>query len=45
VKVVSTTSITVTTPPHAVGTVNVTVTNSNGQSATLVNGYTYRRKK
>ena len=45
VKVVSTTSITATTPPHATGTVNVTVTNPNGQSATLANGYTYKRRK
>jgi hypothetical protein len=37
--------MTATTPPHAGGTVNVTVTNSNGQSATLVNGYTYRRRR
>lgn len=45
VKVGSSTSITATTPAHAAGTVNLTVTNPNGQSATLVNGYTYRRKK
>jgi large repetitive protein len=45
VKVVSTTSITATTPPHATGTVNVTVTNPNGQSAALANGYTYKRRK
>ena len=45
VTVVSGTSISATTPPHAAGTVNVTVTNPNGQSATLVNGYTYKRKK
>jgi hypothetical protein len=45
VTVVSSTSITATTPPHAAGTVNVTVTNPNGQRDTLANGYTYRRKK
>jgi len=45
VTVVSSTSITASTPPHAAGTVNVTVTNPNGQSATLVNGYTYRRRR
>jgi hypothetical protein len=45
VTVVSATSITATTPPHATGTVSVTVTNPNGQSATLVNGYTYRKRK
>jgi hypothetical protein len=45
VKVVSATSITATTSPHAAGAVNVTVTNSNRQSATLVNGYTYRRRR
>ena len=45
VTVLSATSITATTPRHATGTVSVTVTNPNGQSATLVNGYTYRRRK
>jgi hypothetical protein len=45
VTIVSSNSITATTPPHATGTVNVTVTNPNGQSATLVSGYTYNRKK
>ncbi|MFZ0860943.1 MAG: IPT/TIG domain-containing protein [Candidatus Sulfotelmatobacter sp.] len=45
VKVVSTTSITATTPAHAAGTVSVTVTNPNGQSATLLNAFTYKRKK
>ena len=43
--VLSSTSITAVTPPHAAGTVNLTATNPNGQTATLVNGYTYRRKK
>ena len=45
VKAVSTTSVTATTPPHAAGTVSVTVTNPNGQTATLVNGYTFRRRR
>jgi len=45
VTVVSSTSITAITPPQAAATVNITVTNPNGQSATLVNGYTYRRKR
>jgi hypothetical protein len=45
VNVVSTTSITATTPAHAAGTVSVTVTNPNGQRATLLNSFTYRRKK
>src|SRR5204863_5048872 len=29
------------TPPHASGTVNVTVTNGDGQSAVLAGGFTY----
>ena len=41
VNVVSGSSITATTPAHAVGAVNVVVTNSDGQSGTLSNGYTY----
>jgi hypothetical protein len=41
VNVVSSTSITATTPTHATGAVNVVVANSDGQSATLSNGYTY----
>jgi hypothetical protein len=45
VTIVSTTSITASTPPHATGTVNVTVTNPNGQSATLLNAFTYRKRK
>jgi len=40
VTVVSTTSITATTPPGSAGSVNVTVT-SNGQSGTLANGFIY----
>jgi hypothetical protein len=35
------TSITVITPSHGPGAVDVTVTNSDGQSSTLVNGFTY----
>src|SRR5262249_2116455 len=41
VNVISNTSITATTPAHASGAVNVAVTNSDGQSGTLTNGYTY----
>ena len=41
VTVVNSTSITATVPAHAAGPVNVGVTNSNGQSATLTNGFTY----
>jgi len=41
VNVVSTTSITATTAAHAAGAVNVVVTNMDGQSGTLTNGYTY----
>ena len=43
VVVVSTTQITAKTPPHAKGSVNVVVTNSDGQSATLASGFTYRK--
>jgi len=35
------TSITATTPAHAAGAVDVVVTNSDSQSATLTNGFTY----
>jgi hypothetical protein len=42
VTVVSATSITATTPAHAVGAVNVAVTNTDTQTGTLTNGYTYR---
>jgi hypothetical protein len=45
VSVLSATSIAASTPPHAAGTVSVTVTNPNGQSATLLNAYTYRKRK
>ncbi len=41
VVVVSSTSITATTPAHAAGAVTVTVTNSGGQSGSLANGFTY----
>jgi hypothetical protein len=45
VTVVSSTSITATTPPHAVGAVNVVVTNTDGQSGTLTNGFTYAQSQ
>jgi hypothetical protein len=41
VVVVSATQITAKTPPHAQGSVNVTVTNPGGQSGTLVGGFTF----
>ena len=41
VVVVSATQITAKTPPHAQGTVNVAVTNPDGQSATLASGFTF----
>ncbi len=41
VNVASSTSITAKTPAHAAGAVNVVVTNSDGQTDTLSNGYTY----
>jgi len=41
VNVVSSTSITATTAAHTAGAVNVVVTNSDGQSSTLSNAYTY----
>ena len=41
VSVVNSTTITATTPPHAAGAVAVTVTNADGQSGTLANGFTY----
>ncbi|MGA9797564.1 MAG: IPT/TIG domain-containing protein [Terriglobales bacterium] len=41
VTVVSATSITAKTPAHAAGAVNVVVTNTDAQSGTLTNGYTY----
>ena len=39
--VVNSTTITATTAAHAAGAVNVVVTNTDGQSGTLTNGYTY----
>ena len=41
VTVVNSTSITATTPAHAAGTVSVVVTNSDTQSGTLTQGFTY----
>src|SRR5436853_6851726 len=41
VTVVSSTSITAATPAHAAGTAGVTVTNTDGQSSTLANAFTY----
>ena len=41
VTVVSSTSITATTPAHSAGTVSVVVTNTDGQSGTLSGGFTY----
>jgi hypothetical protein len=41
VTVNSTTQITVTTAGHTAGAVNVVVTNPDGQTSTLANGYTY----
>jgi IPT/TIG domain len=41
ITVVSSTSITATTPAHTAGTVDVVVTNTDSQSGTLSNGYTY----
>jgi IPT/TIG domain len=41
VVVVSATQITANTPPHAQGSVNVTVTNPGGQSGTLASGFTF----
>ena len=41
VTVVNSTTITATTAAHAAGAVNVVVTNTDSQSGTLTNGYTY----
>ena len=41
VGVTNSTTITATTPAHAAGAVNVVVTNTDAQSGTLNNGYTY----
>ena len=43
VNVVGSTSITATTPAHAAGAVTVVVTNTDAQSGSLNNGYTYTR--
>jgi hypothetical protein len=43
VTVVNATSITARTPPHNRGTVNVVVTNPDGASGTVANGFTYHR--
>ena len=42
VNVAGSTSLTATTAAHAAGAVSVAVTNSDAQSGTLTNGYTYR---
>jgi hypothetical protein len=42
VVVVSATQITATSPAHAAGAVNVVVTNPDSQTASLINGFTYR---
>jgi len=41
VTLVNSTTITATTPAHAAGAVGVVVTNTNAQSGTLTNGFTY----
>jgi hypothetical protein len=41
VSVVNSTTLNATTPPHAAGVVNVTVTNTDAQSGTRVGGFTY----
>ena len=41
VALVNSTSITATTPAHAAGAVSVVVTNTDAQSGTLANGFTY----
>jgi hypothetical protein len=41
VVVINSTTITATTPAHAAGAVNVTVTNPDASTATLTNGYTF----
>ena len=41
VTVVDSTTITATTPAHLPGSVSVTVTNPDGQSGTLANGFAY----
>ena len=41
IAVVSDTQITATTPPHSAGAVSVVVTNPNGDTGVLANGFTY----
>jgi len=41
VTVINSTNLTAVTPPSALGTVNVVVTNADGQSGTLTNAFTY----
>jgi len=41
VNVASATTMTASTPAHAIGSVSVVVTNPNGQTGTLANGFTY----
>jgi hypothetical protein len=41
ISVVNSTTITATAPAHSAGAVNVAVTNTDSQTATLVNGFTY----
>ena len=41
ISIVSATSITAVTPAHAAGPINVVVTNTDSQSGTLANGYSY----
>ena len=40
--IIDSTTLTCVTPPHAAGAVNVTVTNPDGTSYTLADGFTYR---
>ncbi len=42
VTAISSTDMTATTPPHPAGTVNVTVTNADGQSGTLAGAYAFQ---
>jgi hypothetical protein len=43
VVVVSATQITAKTPPHKPGSVNIVVTNPDGQRGTLSSGFTYHK--
>jgi len=38
---ITSTAIVVTTPPHGIGTVNIVVKNPDGQTGTVLNGFTY----